>query len=52
MHGERCDFSWWEDIKEMTVTNSGAWALYCIFGTSGSDPKILECHLMKKRKAI
>ena len=50
MHEERCEFSWWEDIKEMAIINLGAWTLYYTFGTSGKNCK--KCRLMKKRKAI
>ena len=50
---KRYEFSWWEDNKETTVI---IWeALDCNFGTSGKNYKvaqILECRLMKKRKAI
>ena len=44
MHKKKCEFSWWEDNKEMTKVNSGA--LYYTFGTSGINYEMAQ----KKRK--
>ena len=37
---KRCEFSWWEDKKEMTLTN---WRALCYnFGTSGLNYKMTQ----------
>ena len=54
MHEKKCEFSWWEDNKEMTKVNSGA--LYYTFGTSGINYEMAQ-HFKsvawwKKRKKL
>ena len=40
LHEKRCDFSWWEDKKKMTIINWGA--LYYSFGTSSKNYKVAQ----------
>ena len=53
MHEERYEFSWWEDIKEMTTINLGAWALYTLSGrlvNTAKWPKNFRMSLNEKTK--